>query len=49
MKGMSNNQIILSEAEKLAPATLHETRKEGFEYENLYPPQHCRMGRLHGR
>ena len=23
MKGMSNNQIILSEAEKLAPATLH--------------------------
>ena len=23
MKGMTNNQIILNEAEKLAPATLH--------------------------
>lgn len=30
-------------------AAHHETRKEVFKHENLYPPQHCRMGRLHGR
>ena len=42
----------VSDTQDDVPATafaLSETRKGGFAYETLTPPQHCRMGRLHGR